>query len=865
MKDHNMIPTRREFLAISAGAAAAFTFGPRLRHVSATEIAKHGRLLQRIDCTGDLPKDAYFELGGTKIVDSRLGRYRESIGTPPTARFGYRFAIKNIGRPHVAVIRYPDDKQRYMCLGDGTGYDLTTGIFTGGVQPISNTMIELRQVFWPRWKDCSLVFMTFRAGEPAAVASVEIYELADLPALSLSKSPDATPRRELGIQYEDPCGTCLSEGACDRDEWIDHLTKYAQYTGQNLLVYPLAWYHGPQFPSQREPSDGMDWVLAADRKQYVRWTTTPVDWYAKLLERFTKEGLFYQGSMSLLRLGSLMKRMNIDQKAIEAGADTFNNVRCDNVVQSSTNDWTGIYNGLNYRAATDRDKEKKPLTPVRIGPGAYGERNCGRIGPMFNPLHPTVQEAIIGLVKEIGERYAKYPAFQGVSFNMFLAAMPWFGTIHFGYDDYSVGLFEKETGVAVPVDPKAADRFAKRFQFLTEKHSAQWIMWRCKKIRELFGRIHATLAAIRKDLRVVVTLWDETFVPELGLPMEALQFGTRKSFLELYREAGIDIDLYRDQPGLEIDRGMGNSRDRGGHFATYETIYRDADLLEQDSIDAYHKLDQPGAFLFNCWVEEWGTTSSFWPEANDPNLATMSVMDGRPAEGVFRQNSEYPKDGFWWGSQSRITPGFQGGVHFLEPYVAALADLDACRITRGGLFLDKAHSEQLQQFAKAYCTLPKRKFAQVGKTSDPVLVREVTQDGRRYFYVVNRDYYPVKMDMQFNAKPAQIEDLATGEKIDAPQTWSWTIGPYELRSFAMSPNVELQDFAATPPEVIVSALKAETEQVLAKFQKLREVNKLVPGTDKLERRIRDAVTKAKYAWLRRALASYIVRKSQSLS
>ena len=83
--------------------------------------------------------------------------------------------------------------------------------------------------------------------------------------------------------------------------------------------------------------------------------------------------------------------------------------------------------------------------------------------------------------------------------------------------------------------------------------------------------------------------------------------------LELYRDAGIDIDLYRDEPGLEIDRGMGNSRDRGGHgndgvHAPLEsqTMYRDFDFLDQPALDALAKLDRPGAFIFNCWVEAWG-------------------------------------------------------------------------------------------------------------------------------------------------------------------------------------------------------------------------------------------------------------------
>ena len=127
-------------------------------------------------------------------------------------------------------------------------------------------------------------------------------------------------------------------------------------------------------------------------------------------------------------------------------------------------------------------------------------------------------------------------------------------------------------------------------------------------------------------------------------------------------------------------------------------------------------------------------------------------MDGRPAEGIFRMNSIYPKDGFWWDSQLRITPAFQGGVHFLEPYAHAVADLDACRITRGGLFLDKAHTEAIQQFARAYRALPRQKFDTVGTSTDPVAVRTLVHDGRRYFYAVNRDYYPVKVDVAFTPR-----------------------------------------------------------------------------------------------------------------
>ena len=139
--------------------------GPVLRAEGATH-----RIVAAFDCTKEYPADQYFAQGKVRVVASSAGRYREAEAKP-LSRFGYRFAIEHIGKPHLAVIRYPDDKRRFMCVMDGTCYDLTTGVFTDFAQPASGKMLELRQVFWPRWKDCSIVFMTWGNGEPAAAAT----------------------------------------------------------------------------------------------------------------------------------------------------------------------------------------------------------------------------------------------------------------------------------------------------------------------------------------------------------------------------------------------------------------------------------------------------------------------------------------------------------------------------------------------------------------------------------------------------------------------------------------------------------------------------------------------------------------------
>ena len=134
-----------------------------------------------------------------------------------------------------------------------------------------------------------------------------------------------------------------------------------QHTGQNILVYPINWYHGPQFPSKTQPSDAFDVVVAEDRKQYSRSTTHPPDWLSVLLERFEKENLEFTGSMTLLRLGNLLENMNIDLDSIKAGKETYNNMLWNDEVQSSCGDWTAVYNARNYRENVRWQEEKKNM------------------------------------------------------------------------------------------------------------------------------------------------------------------------------------------------------------------------------------------------------------------------------------------------------------------------------------------------------------------------------------------------------------------------------------------------------------------------------------------------------------------------
>lgn len=813
----------------------------------------------------------YYSCGNVKVVDGLAGRYREAAAVP-LSRFGYRFRIEHIGKPHLVVIRYPDDKRRFIIINDGTSYDLSTGITTGFAQPLSNEMKEIRQVFWPRWNDCTINFMTWGYGEPAAASSIEIFELDELTPLEIRRDTAGGSYRKLGVQYEDPCGIGAAEGAMFFDQWLDRIITHAHHTGQKLLSYPICWYHGPLFPSEREPADCFNIVVAEDRKIYNSWTTQPPDWPAVLLERFDNEGLEFTGALTLLRLGSLMEKMNTDLDTIKAGAETINSMLWNDNVQAGAMDWTKVYNARNYERLVEYSEEGRDQEDNF--PWAYGEKSGEPYhpGPIFNPLHPIVQETIVGFISEIGRRYGKYKAFKGISINMWAPTLIWFGSIHSGYDDFAINLFEQETGIDIPVEKTAPDRFSQRYEYLMFKCRPIWISWRCRKIHDLISALRDALVEARSDLKLTLTLWSEPYVPAiLGSGGVQHQLYARPSMYELWQEAGLDIRLFGNDSNIEFDlQTEGGQRDRTASLVENAPLeafcmFRDHDYLDGRSLDAVDSMPNHGVFIFNAWHEAWGNHKWFRTDSDDTLVGKCAYTYGKKAEGIFRMNSEYPADGFWWDSQLRITPAFQPGDHFMEQYAHAVAELDACRITRGGLFLDKAHNEQIRAFALAYCALPAQKFETVSDSTDPVALRTLVYKNKRYFYLQNRDYYPVDVDITFDSSAGQVTDLATGESIKGGDNRRIALQPYQLRSFAMDAGVNIIGFVVWPPVDIATQIMKRAENVLQSLETVSRSGCFISGNDRFADEMREAIKAKRLAWLRRACTSYIARKCDSLA
>jgi len=268
---------------------------------------------------------------------------------------------------------------------------------------------------------------------------------------------------------------------------------------------------------------------------------------------------------------------------------------------------------------------------------------------------------------------------------------------------------------------------------------------------------------------------------------------------------------------------------------------------------------QSGSCIFDTWVESWGTNRMFPCDPGDEQARELAVIAGKPAEGVYRFTCEFPPDGFWFKDQWRISTPFASGPYFMAPYAQALAQSDALYVTRGGLYPDTAHPDAQRKFAMAYRSLPKKKFETVGDATDPVALRTLAQGEKRYLYAVNREYYPVQAIIGFSRAPRGLTELATGKKIRAAASWILNLGPYELRSFIVEQESVPKRFRVVIPSAIRKTLLQRARQALTDFDRLDRAGRCVSGGARMKEEIRGALAEGRFAWMRHALASEVIR------
>ncbi len=684
-------------------------------------------LVMEIDCAATAPP--YAGVGGAMLVKSPLGDYRES-GSNGFLRaqhqgrdcgwFAYPLKVPEPQVPYLLEVDYPDDAFRTYCIAVREAvpgaYHIAGGVDSGECFSLTRKMQTHTILFWPLSTDLRVLLVTAHNGRRGAAASkIRLYRVEG--SLPLPERTGSKGRR-FANWYEEGTNFMAMYGAKGQSPIVgaERWARTIAAIHGSTLVSTVSVYQMAMYPSKYN-------------REFC-WNGTP-DWVRILLMKCEKYDLGFIGEFH--------------PEARE------------------------------LRLAAQPEKDGDPLPNCLVSKdGKWGSI------PRYAPLHPANRAWYLGMIREFAERYADSPAFRGVSLRIMEWVNPALNNFHslaWGYDDDTIGAFERETSIKIPVEKDDPGRFKARYDWIMSHAKEKWIEWRCEKITEIHRDIRDALRAVRPDLTLYVSNNGEGFG----------------------REGGIDREALGKLEGVAVVNGAPYGR----RSYTYRGPLWDAKLrdsmLKPEFYDACKMADGSTSFLYGAGYFE--ATERVVPNAllGFPEAKKRTWMSGV------------------------VNPS---GRHSLERYALSLAQADAQYLADGGNAYTLGQPV-LAEFMKVYRALPAVPFQARADARDPVAVWEHSTPKRFCFYAVNRERYPVTVTISMQGLE-DLYNLATREKVGcADGTFRVTLKPYELMAWTSNPETRITSVA----EVVPAAEKAKVAGMIDWVKNLdRELaKKLSPG------------------------------------
>lgn len=662
-------------------------------------------LIKQIDCATTPPD---YTGGDTNVLHASFGSYRQSgdlgyLGSKDYNWFTYRLDVPEAQKPYLVEVEYPDDDCRTFCIAlmekDMMDYPPVGGVDSGGPFALTHKMQTQSFIYYPRGTDVVISFVNTQNGREAAASKIRLYTIdAPIPAL---KTP-ASSGRSFGYWLEEGDRWATFYGAPDKSVsgYIESMGRWAQvarYMGLDTLAPTVNIYQNVLFPTSYY--DGYFRPAGGARDPM------PLDVVRMLLLVSEKYGL----------------------KLLPEFHPT----------------WNG-YHRHDYDSKYASYPDPKPQLMV----GKDGQVGHSSYEPYYSPIYPDNEKWYVGLLGEFAKEYKDSPALMGVS----LRVMGWvweshngWPSLNWGYDDYTVQLFEKQTGVSIPVANSDPGRFRKRYDWLMEHARQKWIDWRCDQMTRLYRDVRDTIRKARPGLMVVAPVHGEL---DITYHDEQHRFSNTHDYPELLRECGFDMQKMAKLDGVMFLNAFHYYGRRQKTLAD-EQAGRDSLINPLARRALVTATGQTGYLFSNSYFE---ANSTIKP-------GDMGLPDSRP-QG-------------WVGV---VNPA---GRQFLERYALSLAEGDASLILDGG---EGYLSGQplLREFMQEYRQLPSARFHPRPDATDPAAVWELSNGASFWFYAVNRERYPVTLTMRLTGKGV-ITRPATGSTIGATaQTFTVTLEPFQI-------------------------------------------------------------------------------------
>ena len=713
-----------------------------------------GLTLGKVIFDKDLKDGKILEDGGVKVVASPIGDYLEG-GARKMNRFAFEvlFPEKVLdGRPVMLEIEWPDDKPRSMGLymypaskGAQHRDRLGGGVQSGHEYPLTGKMQKTRYLFHPGLTSYLFEARAMIGNFPAAVAGFRVFEIENerLPKLAVN-APQGLPARRFGYQDEDETfDQNLGWDYKDKTPQVvtERLLDYMDYTGQNAWQVPFMRYNGYNFPM-----GGAYHSLYPYR----------ADAYRYMVDALHRRGIITIAGINLYTLPEL-KMMPYE---------TVDYVR---------KGWT-------------LSKFSDP--PLQPGTG---------LGPRPNHANPEVRAMMARHVKETAQRFGHVPGVDGISLSTH--SFGFYSSLDEGYDDCTVNLFSKETGVAVN-----AKSGAERREFLTrEPQLDRWLSWRAQQSVALFRLIRAEMDKVSPRLKLYVVA---------GLPNGPSPEST--SLLEQLQAL----------KGVYLVQGRNNTSHR-------------------------HTL-------------HWGSPANHDNEVLYDSAVAVRFMNGKlgfvdNAPTYFESfNGSLKNDVYAGYFQNADVKPF--GRYFLKDMAFAVAAMDVQRYLIGAQPLGTwGRDVEAREFAKAFCALPALPFTSVPGVQDPVTVRYLNTPKGTYVYAVSLLWDDCESLLTITSKQP-LKDLSTGQVLADAKI---ALKPFELRSFyAEDSCLKVTAVKTVVPGSVMDDCRAQLDLTQKAIAKLTARKIACDKAEAVLAEMRQRLQRGECAELHRLLFSLAIREAR---
>lgn len=696
------------------------------------------------------------------IVERNGLRYR--VTRPVyTAQFSYKVEFEHPGDWYLMVLEYPDDAERWIGVSCNASSrnsrhkgraDASSkcgpGIWTGGKYPVTGDMLEMKWIYRPDPGPHAINVMSLMKDTEAAVSRLRIYHVkGPLPALNTGDRPVAEQRRfgmltertapyRSGIYNLFSSFEVLPSGAgrthtnavfetCIRLQTMQdaarHYAEYLRYAGQNLHVMG-SW-------------------------QYNDKNTCP--------QYITGDPRLHYNARQML------------SRVLQANGIQF-------------------YASVEFRNTWGMEQQENPewfFVPRDGTGGPIFVKGAGTGG--YNFMHPHVEREMLRVARQLALAFTDMPHFLGINWTAYFGGS-WIPSyrvssddpLHFGYGDFTIGLFETETGIRIPVPADDPARYEKRYQYLTGPDmKARWQAWRAEKLAGFFRKVRRTIKSIRPDLEVVAGCY------------------TSADHIKEWQHQKVPLADYLGQWGWAPES-----------FKDEKDLW----LMPWLHANARHFPAFRNAEYAMAW--QGNKDPRFYePFASYDKRALMLCIGWHEVERIA---ANYPVRPGWPRPYQQTMMAQQREEFAMEAYTQAMIGMDPQMIMFG--FTDVSPYigvENMQQrFSRVLRRLPMERFERVLETGfDTDLAMRALRESDRYlFYVANPGYWPVAGQITVDNAGA-VRNLVTGDAVELRNSaMEVALPPFGLAAFYAGADAGITAWKTDP---VPEAELAHIRQILA--------------------------------------------------